>query len=225
MNAKLRALTEALISEVNGSSGAKDVEPSTEEWWKQLDWESPDYQTLFDSLGKETQKLIIDAGLCPTYGEDLKMDEGEKTASEDIIDDCPDCEDDEEEIKRLAADLSLEDIDKKLKELKTARERLREQVRKLDEELYQEPDAEKKRKQKIRDERGELWDRLDDLYDEIRAYTQAKTVKITQVALADAEKPDNVEPAPPVETPIPFDVEASQKVTERTKAKIKELDL
>ena len=167
--------------------------------------------------------------------EELKKDEDETIVDEtmsnensdiaDVIEDCPDCEDDEEEIKRLAADLSLEDIDKKLKELKTARERLREQVRVLDEKLYSEPDSEKKRKAKIRDQRGELWDRLDDLYDEIRAYTQAKTLKITQSALADAVDPDEGEPDEVVDEIVPFDVEASQKVTERTKAKLKELSI
>ena len=145
------------------------------------------WDTLFESerlellriweFNKEYGKIITDS------------DESDDSDEVDVVDDCPDCEDDEEEIKRLATDLSLEDIDKKLKELKTARERLREQVRVLDEKLYQEPDAEKKRKAKIREERGELWDRLDDLYDEIRAYTQAKTLKITQSALVDeAEK-------------------------------------
>lgn len=114
--------------------------------------------------------------------------------------DCPDCEDNEATIAKLAEDLSLEAIDKKLMELKTQRERLREQVRKLDEDLYNEPDTEKKRKKKIRDERGELWDRLDDLYDEIRAYTQAKTVKITQVALADGA--DSTEKEVKEETPV-----------------------
>jgi len=123
------------------------------------------------------------------YAEQKKPDEDSEII--DALDDCLDCEDDEEEIKRLATDLSLEDIDKKLKELKTARERLREQVRVLDEKLYQEPDSEKKRKTKIREERGELWDRLDDLYDEIRAYTQAKTMKITQSALIDSGEQDN----------------------------------
>ena len=167
--------------------------------------------------------------------EELKKDEGETIVDEvmsaevsdvvNVVEDCPDCEDDEEEIKRLATDLSLEDIDKKLKELKTARERLREQVRVLDEKLYSEPDTEKKRKKKIREERGELWDRLDDLYDEIRAYTQAKTLKITQSALADAVDLDEGEPDEVVDEIVPFDVEASQKVTERTKAKLKELSI
>ena len=40
---------------------------------------------------------------------------------------------------------------------------------------------------------GELWDKIDDLYDEIRAYTQAKTLKITQAALADTSSPDEAE--------------------------------
>lgn len=104
---------------------------------------------------------------------------------QDTVDECPECEDDEEEIQRLATDLSLEEIDSKLSELKTAREGYREQIRKLDEELYDEPDSEKKRKTALRKEIGELWDKIDDLYDEIRAYTQAKTLKITQSALAD----------------------------------------
>lgn len=137
-------------------------------------------------------------------GELEKMAGGELTPVDPVLQqdesDCPDCEDNAEEVERIATDLSLEAIDKKLKELKTQRERLREQVRKLDEDLYNEPDSEKKRKEKIRDERGELWDRLDDLYDEIRAYTQAKTVKITQTALTDdseeKDKEENVKTVP-----------------------------
>lgn len=110
------------------------------------------------------------------------------TGDEDALDDCPECEDDEEEVKQLAADLSLEEIDKKLDELKKTRDGYRDQVRKLDEELYDEPDSEKKRKSVLRKEIGELWDKIDGLYDEIRAYTQAKTLKITQTALADEAK-------------------------------------
>lgn len=134
------------------------------------------------------------------------------TVIQDAIDECPDCEDDNEEIKRIATDLSLEDIDKKLKELKTTRERLREQVRVLDEKLYQEPDTEKKRKAKIREQRGELWDKIDDLYDEIRAYTQAKTMKITQSALLDEDKNDD------------HDESTADKTTKETK-KTDEFDL
>lgn len=137
-------------------------------------------------------------------GDEGESDEGEaedgdaEDAKDSQEDDCPDCDDDEREIKKIAADLSLEDIDTKLKELKASRERLREQVRKLDEELYSEPDSEKKRKKKIRDERGELWDRLDDLYDDIHAYTEAKSIKITQAALADeSEKDENEESLDP----------------------------
>jgi len=99
--------------------------------------------------------------------------------------DCEDCDD--EQIKQIATDLSMEQIDKKLKELKAIRDGLREQIRKLDEKLYSEPDSEKKRKTAIRKQRSELWDKESDLYDEIHAYTQAKTLKITQSALADED--------------------------------------
>jgi hypothetical protein len=111
----------------------------------------------------------------------------------DLENDCPECDYDEEEVKRLAADLSLEDIDKKLTSLKATREGLRDQIRKLDEKLYSEPDSEKKRKSALRKQMGELWDKIDDLYDEIHAYTQAKTIKITQAALADEVVDDKKE--------------------------------
>jgi len=119
------------------------------------------------------------------------------TDDTEVEDDCPECD---EKAEQLATDLSLEDIDVKLKELKTSRERLREQVRELDEKLYAEPASEKKRKKKIRTEREELWDRLDGLYDEIRAYTEAKSIKITQAALAD----DTNKGKPPVEDEPPI---------------------
>lgn len=111
----------------------------------------------------------------------------------DLENDCPECDYDEEEVKRLAADLSLEDIDKKLTALKATREGLRDQIRKLEEKLYSEPDSEKKRKSVLRKQMGELWDKIDDLYDEIHAYTQAKTIKITQAALADESENDENE--------------------------------
>lgn len=63
MSIKLRALAQSLISELNESGEAKDRESSKTEWWRQLDWKSPDLRTLFDSLGEETQKLITEAGL------------------------------------------------------------------------------------------------------------------------------------------------------------------
>ena len=76
------------------------------------------------------------------------------------------------------------------------REKYREKIRELDEELYSEPDSEKKRKAELRKEINELWDKVDDLYDEIHAYTQAKTLKITQSALADEDTKDESEEKP-----------------------------
>ena len=100
------------------------------------------------------------------------------------------------EVKRIATDLSLEDINKKLTSLKETRDGYREQIRKLDEELYSEPDSEKKRKAALRKQSGELWDKIDDLYDEIHAYTQAKTIKITQAALTDEVTEDEEKETP-----------------------------
>ena len=62
MTTKLRSLAQALINEVDGLREAKDTS-SEAEWWRQLDWKSPDYRPLLDSLGGETRKLIIKAGL------------------------------------------------------------------------------------------------------------------------------------------------------------------
>jgi len=121
---------------------------------------------------------------------------GEDDASDEKEDDCPDCDDDEREVKRIATDLSLEDINKKLTSLKETRDGYREQIRKLDEELYSEPDSEKKRKAALRKQSGELWDKIDDLYDEIHAYTQAKTIKITQAALTDEVTEDEEKETP-----------------------------
>ena len=91
MNAKLRVLAQSLISELNGLGEAKDMESSEAEWWRQLDWKSPDLKTLFTSLGDETRELIIEAGLVKevketsvedTKGKEIEEDAGPRTEAE-----------------------------------------------------------------------------------------------------------------------------------------------
>jgi len=85
LNTKLKTLVQALVDEINESKGVKDAKLPEAEWWRLLDWKTPDYRTLFDSLGEETRTLIMDAGLCPECDEEEegceegyeKNDEGE----------------------------------------------------------------------------------------------------------------------------------------------------
>ena len=63
LSAKLRALAQSLSSELDESKETEDAESSKTAWWRRLDWKSPDYQPLFNDLGKETQERIIEAGL------------------------------------------------------------------------------------------------------------------------------------------------------------------
>ena len=83
----------------------------------------------------------------------------------------------------------------------------------MENKLYEDPPSEKKRKSELRKDIGELWDKIDDLYDEIRAYTQAKTLKITQAALADEGDPKtNEEPKD-----SKFDFEKIDEILEKSK--------
>lgn len=122
-------------------------------------------------------------------GELEKMAGGELTPVDSVLQqdeaDCPDCDEDEKKINQIATDLSLEEIDAKLKELKGKRDALRERVRVLEDDLFTDPAAEKKRKRDLRDQINQLWDEMSDLSDEIRAFTEAKAIKITRSALAD----------------------------------------
>lgn len=65
MNEKLRTLVQALTDEINEAKGAKSYIPPRKEWWRSLDWKSPEYRTIYDTLGEDTRKQIIEAGLCP----------------------------------------------------------------------------------------------------------------------------------------------------------------
>ena len=136
-------------------------EQTTGDWWRRLDWTSDEYRAMYDTLGDETRVLIMEAGLCP------------------------DCQTDE---KKIGADLSLEQINKKLTELKDSRDVIREKIRPLETELYSETPEEKKRDAKIRDQINQLWDEMQDISDEIYAYGQAKTIKITESALNDSSE-------------------------------------
>jgi len=171
---------------------------TVENWGDMLE----ETKIILRSLYTERSKVYKDKDPAEMAGGEQPLQDPALTGDE-VVDDCPDCEDDEEAVKQLAADLSLEEIDKKLNGLKGTREGYRDQIRKLDEELYSEPDSEKKRKEALRKEIGELWDKIDSLYDEIRAYTQAKTIKITQAALADeSEKKKDDTPEDDTKQPV-----------------------
>lgn len=147
-----------LEDEVEALKGENDAKEK-KEWWELLDWSEDDMREVYDTLAEDLQDQIIDAGLCP------------------------DCESD-----NIATDMSLEEIDAKLKELKEQRDALRERARAIQDKLYTEPPAEKKRKSELREQVNQLWDEMGDLSDEIHAYTEAKSIKIVQGALTDQER-------------------------------------
>lgn len=77
MNTKLKTLVQALIEEINGTRGENDAKNQEQDWWRILDWKTPEYRELFDSLGEETRLIITDAGLCPSCeDEDPECEEG-----------------------------------------------------------------------------------------------------------------------------------------------------
>ena len=90
----------------------------------------------------------------------------------------------------VGLDMDLTQIDTKLKELKDKRDGFREAARIIEDELYSDTPSEKKRKDILRNELNQLWDELSDISDEIYAYANAKTIKITEGALNDSDEED-----------------------------------
>lgn len=82
MNDKIKILVQALVDETNEIRGIKDAMTTNKEWWLVIDWKTPEYKELFDSLGDETRKMITDAGLCPNCGEDEECPDGEEKNDE-----------------------------------------------------------------------------------------------------------------------------------------------
>ena len=81
MNVKLKTLVQALVEELNEAKGMKDA-VNEKKWWKHINWKTPEYRTMFDSLGEETRQLIIDEGLCPDCAD---TDEGPRSEAERVM--------------------------------------------------------------------------------------------------------------------------------------------
>lgn len=90
-------------------SGLLSFYTLTEENWATLLDET---RIVLRSLYTERSKVYKGTDPETMAGGEKPVQDPELTGDE-VIDDCPDCEDDEEAVKQLAADLSLEDIDKK----------------------------------------------------------------------------------------------------------------
>ena len=154
----IKVLWEAMVDELEEVKGMKDAKKPEEKEWYMM----LDWNTMretYDTLPEDLKQKIIDAGLCPT---------------------CL--------VAKIANDLSLEEIDAKLRELKDRRDNIRTEARSLQDELWEEPESERKRKDALRTKIDGLWDEIYDIDDEIRAYTEAKSIKITQSASADDKK-------------------------------------
>ena len=175
MNAKLKTLVQALVDEINESKGTKDAETTKKEWWRSLDWKTPDHRTLFDSLGEETQKLVTDAGLCPTCGDESPRTEAERAMSHfDLTEEEWEAlseEEKQEYIDKLpkrgsGGDMSLEEINTKIQELQDKRKELRD---KLD-DMYA--------KTSEKSPTEGVWDEISKIDEEIQVYLQAKAIKV-----------------------------------------------
>jgi len=196
MRNSAKALVKALVDELEELQAMKDAKKDEEvKWFVSIPWKEDPYLTLYDSLNEETQKLIADEGLCPNCdeeggGEEEPCEEGYEKNEEG------ECVKMKEE-DALGSDMSIEQINAKLVDLKEKRDALREKTRKLEDAMYNDSPSEKKRKDKAREEVNQLWDEMNDLGDEIYAYSQAKSMKIVEGALQDstgAVKQDTLNP-------------------------------
>ena len=152
-----KVLRMLLEEEIESLRGERDALKETKEWWMILDWKNDEkLAEAFNLLDEEIKTQIIDAGNCPSCGE-----------------------------KVLGADMSIEEIDAKLGDLKTNRDGVREKMRAVEEELYSETPEEKKKNSDLRNQINQFWDEISDINDEIYAYGQAKSIKITEGALND----------------------------------------
>lgn len=122
-----------ILKEVKALEGERDALKEPKPWWEITDWRQSENRTIFDSLSDETKNLIIDAGLCP-----LCIDE----AAEGI-----------------AKDATIEEINKRITELKKKRLDLQDSIRGFT--------GEKK-------DLDSLWNELGDTNDELNIYTEAR---------------------------------------------------
>lgn len=152
----------ALMSEIESLKGERDALKTGEPWYRAVDWKTPENMTLFDSLSEETQTFIKDAGLCPA---------------------CLD-----EAAKRVSHDASMEQIDKRIEELRTKRSDLMVKIRKISDKLYEDSPEEKKRKDEIRKQLDPLWEEMGSLDAELQIYIQAKTLKLTESLVKEEPK-------------------------------------
>lgn len=82
MNTALHALLR-VMDEIEEAQGELDAikETKQEEWWRILDWRTGETRSLFYALNADTRRLIKEAGLCPTCGEDKPRSEAERAMS------------------------------------------------------------------------------------------------------------------------------------------------
>ena len=202
-----RILRTLLEGEYEALRGERDAMREIKEWWMILDWQNDEkLAKAFDLLDENIKTQIIEAGLCPTCGKDAPRSETERAMShfnlseeewnslsdeekQEYIDKLPEKGSGDTGEKTLGTDLSLEEIDAKLTELKEKRDLVREKARVIEDKLYSETPEEKKRNAELRDQINQFWDEISDINDEIYAYSNAKTIKITEAALNDSKPP------------------------------------
>lgn len=57
----------------------KDIK--REDWWRRINWRDSEMTPLYHRLSEDTRKLITEAGLCPTCGQDAPRSEAERAMS------------------------------------------------------------------------------------------------------------------------------------------------
>lgn len=74
----LRTLLEEEIEALRGERDALKIDEKPLEWWKNINWKTPEYVTIFDHLDEQVRQAITDEGLCPKCDEepDKECEEG-----------------------------------------------------------------------------------------------------------------------------------------------------
>lgn len=88
-NAKKKAVNALLeiLDAVEAAKGELDAKKATvDNWWISLNWKDEELTPIYDRLDEDTKQQIIEAGLCPTCGDE---DEEEEPPSDTCV--CPEC--------------------------------------------------------------------------------------------------------------------------------------
>lgn len=142
---------EAIKLLLDGLDDIDETSPPTP-WYlnEAIDWNSDEYKTLYVGLSDAVKQELKEKGICP------------------------DC------LKNQAMDLSLEEIEARLVTMKEDREKIRDERRAIEEEMWSETPEERAKKMELRENAAELWDQEMNLTEEINAFSEARVLKLVQ---------------------------------------------